>query len=115
MTYAATPQQRDQIIDDARRLLDWLEAHPDLPINPPGIEVSVSIDEDSDEADQAMLRKIAASIGANITNVRGNAVTDEDAHRYVKHQVGTATYEAVAITQAAMDAHITRNAAAVAS
>lgn len=105
MTYSATPQQRDQMLDDARRLLDWLVAHPDLPINATGIKVTISVSEESDDAELAVLRDIAASAGVPITDVSGKEPSEDETHLYAKYAVGKVCYEATAIKQVAMDAH----------
>lgn len=105
MTYAADPQQRDQILDDARKLLDWLEAHPDLPITATGIEVSLSISEDTDDAETEELQRIAAAAGVDITNVRGKTAGPDDTHRYAVYQIGKVRYRAAAVAAATMAAH----------
>jgi hypothetical protein len=44
MTHHAQAEQRAAIIGDARRLLDWLEANPDVPVWSWGLEILCGMD-----------------------------------------------------------------------
>lgn len=93
------------MIHDARALLDWLEAHPDVPMPNYGVQMAYSINGGSDATEMTELERIAVAAGVPVTGFEGRPVTDEDSHRRVAYRIGSATYKATSIRQSDMDAY----------
>lgn len=87
---------RAQVLADARALLDWLEAHPDVPV--PGFEWRRPVLGETDGEKLAELERIATAAGAPIVDAGSG-------HRNVTHRIGSATYQATAIECTHMDAY----------
>jgi hypothetical protein len=99
MTNESQPHdQRKQQIADLRDLVDFLDAHPDLPVGnlQPGYHCLTSTD---DEAGMAELHRIAAILGTEVTG-------EGHTHRYARRRFGTWEYEAYYILREHMAAHM---------
>lgn len=91
MTSIAGPEQRAAIIQGYRDLLDFLEAHPELPINELCNEVSVSIRGGDDAAERAEVDRIAAVLDVTASG---------DSHYQARRSFGPVGYRATAIASA---------------
>jgi hypothetical protein len=115
--YARTPvtvpcpdcTPRDRLIAGLRRLVDFLDDHPDLPVNDwAQVSYSITADDtgmsadDIEAAKRAEVDRIAAVLGVTPT-VRANGD-----HYIAALSFGPVTYQATAIT----DAHMARHMAA---
>jgi hypothetical protein len=77
------PEDRAQIIADLRTLLDFLEAHPDVPIDPFSARISFCVREKDDADGTAAVEAVAKSLGVEV---------DRDAHVTAERVFGCATY-----------------------
>ncbi|MFB4306911.1 hypothetical protein [Actinomadura sp. GTD37] len=93
MTSIAGPEKRTAIIQGYRDLLDYLENHPEIPINEYYNEVSVSINDGTDQEERAEVDRIAAALGVTATG---------DSHYRARRAFGPVEYKAAAITRAWM-------------
>lgn len=96
MTDQAQPlDRRMQQIADLRSLVDFFEAHPDLPIGNDGIG-RVCIDGEEDDAGMAQLQQIADILGAKVRLSAGGGSYE------VCRQFGALTYRAFYCTRDSM-------------
>jgi hypothetical protein len=59
---------RTKVITGLRRLADWLDAHPDVPVPPFGWDLNVYTRTDDDAASRAEVDRIAAILGADVAD-----------------------------------------------
>ena len=78
-----TEDKRAKCIADMRALLDFLDAHPEVPINEYGLDIRCCIHEQDDDAGALVVETTAKSLGVEVEH--GVHVTAEMA-------VGTAHY-----------------------
>lgn len=92
---SGTETQRQQKIADLRTLVDFLEAHPDVPIGNAGpSEFCVSAKDD--ETGMAQLQAIADALGVELTH-NGDAT-----QHFATRRFGTAFYKAFYCTRESM-------------
>jgi hypothetical protein len=101
MTIANTAQ-RAHIIQGLRDLADFLQAHPEVPVQPYTtrcISYYPAIDNNDEAADCAEVTRVAALLGVD-------PAWNHNGTQYIAvKRFGLITYEAVAITAASMAAH----------
>jgi len=94
------PDRRAELIADLRRLADWLEANPEVPVGPyPYVELAHYPDREGDGASFAEVDRIAALIGVEVE------VSGREGHRSARKVLGRASYRAVAVPDRAMAEH----------
>lgn len=87
---------REQIIADGRAMLDWLAAHPEVPLpDYGGVEVHFNIGDD-DTTGPALIAGLAAQIDGE------HEVSPEGHHRAFRTW-GTARYKVAYVERASMD------------
>ncbi|MEU6780401.1 hypothetical protein ABZ912_14460 [Nonomuraea angiospora] len=97
---------RVQLIDGLRALADFLDAHPDVPLNS-WASVSYSVtatnlntdDRDQDDVERAEVDRVAAILGVTPT------LSDNGSHYTALRTFGPVEYRATAITQEEMALH----------
>ena len=89
--------ERKQVIADLREMLDWLEAHPDVPLDRYSARLRYSIGGTQDETGRRAATDIAAALDAT--------VKVDGAHHTVKRSWGFAHYEAAWIDHDYMTAY----------
>jgi hypothetical protein len=92
------------MIADARALLDWLDAHPDIPMPTHGMKIHHAVTEADDATELAEVTRIAEAAGVAVTDTDGSPATDKTTHHHAVYSIGTCKYQAVAVTAAVMDA-----------
>lgn len=104
MNERMTAEERTELLAQARDLIAWLEAHPEVPVAK--IEARYSVRGESDEAELAELAQISAAAGLPITGMHGEDPSEGD-HQYVRHGgwFDFASYQATAIPSANMARH----------
>ncbi|MFC4007957.1 hypothetical protein ACFOY2_12040 [Nonomuraea purpurea] len=99
MTHNMPAAHRERLIADLRGLADLLDKNPHLPVPKYGVRVSVHPRYDTDATSEAEaiaeVERIAALLGV--------ATRAEDGQHVAWADFGTVSYEAVVVTQAAMD------------
>ena len=92
------PDPRAELIADLRRLADWLETNPDVPVQPwAHFELTHFPPNGDDEQEFAEVDRIAAIIGTE--------VTIEADRRKARQEFGRVAYEAMAISAERMARH----------
>jgi hypothetical protein len=86
-------QRRTDIIQGYRRLLDWLEAHAEVPLNEVCNEISYSVLGDDDQSERAEVDRIAAALGVEPSGT---------VHYEARRAFGPVEYRATAVTSEAM-------------
>lgn len=91
----STEPTRQQRLDDVRVLVDFLEAHPDVPIGNNGpAEFCVSASNDAEG--MATLYAIAVALDGDLTH------NPDSTHHFATRQFGTAVYRAFYCTRESM-------------
>jgi hypothetical protein len=105
-----TETQRQQALDDLRALVDFLAAHPDVPLGyRDPLDYSVP-DFDSDAEALEHLGAIAETLGVEVTDVGGRPPKDATTHFYARKTIGAATYEAAYVIRAHMAEYVEEQA-----
>lgn len=93
---------RAQKIADARALLDWLDANPDVPLTSNDIiQASYFVTNESDHTDESG----EARIRALVEQIGGEYELSSGTHHYARRRFGTAAYQASYITSQAYADH----------
>ena len=82
-------ERRKQVIDDLREMLDWLEAHPDVPLDRYGARLGYSISGEQDERGHRTVADIATALDSTVKT--------SGSHHRATRSWGVATYEATYI------------------
>lgn len=88
-------QRRVELLSDLRVLLNWLEAHPEVPL-PRTVEISCHVSHGSDEEGIGLLHAAARAAEVEVT------YTADGAHHHATRSFGLASYDAVYVERQRM-------------
>lgn len=91
---------RAQVIDGLRRLADYLDQHPDIPVNEYGWDLSDYTTRGTDAGERAAVDQVAASLGVPVRDDTGDG-----GHYVAARTFGRITYQFVHIPARRRAAH----------